>query len=351
MIYQIVINITDSIDSHSNKSINDVFKKYTENNLTPKDAILLKKILCYSILLFKLETDVINLDFVGKTICIHSELIDDIIVGHKLDIQSIENINSDENYVMPHFSGGLCNRLFQIFTIFNFANKNGKKVVINTSLNNQSINPHSDQDYTKTIFKNIQKKSFNKIDIIYEKEQFIYHDLVKFDHNVSYDGYYQHENYISDIICDFYNITSLKQPASFYNNTIFIHIRLGDYRRSSLHNIRLIENNYYKNAYSYFADMDVKNIRVYSDDLKTAQTLLGFLPKNVEYCDYDEINSLIDMSICEFGGICSNSSFSWWGAYLNINFNNCPDKKFIFPTKWLNTTGKCDVQFRGSILI
>ena len=36
------------------------------------------------------------------------------------------------------------------------------------------------------------------------------------------------------------------------------------------------------------------------------------------------------MSICN-GGIVANSSFSWWGGYLNKNHN-----KILMPSNWLN---------------
>ena len=75
------------------------------------------------------------------------------------------------------------------------------------------------------------------------------------------------------------------------------------------------------------------------------------LKSKLEYVDLNELDSLLLMASCEYGGICANSSFSWFGAYLNKTFNICNSKKFIFPKKWTNTQMPCDIYFDGSIVI
>jgi len=44
----------------------------------------------------------------------------------------------------------------------------------------------------------------------------------------------------------------------------------------------------------------------------------------------DECVTLFLMSLCRLGGICSNSTFSWWAGYLN----DAPDKRVYFPSEW-----------------
>ena len=50
------------------------------------------------------------------------------------------------------------------------------------------------------------------------------------------------------------------------------------------------------------------------------------------FVDEDEVDSLDIMRQCKYGGICMNSTFSWWGAYLN----NSKDKIITIPSKWFS---------------
>lgn len=70
---------------------------------------------------------------------------------------------------------------------------------------------------------------------------------------------------------------------------------------------------------------------VFSDDLEWAKQNLDFI-NQLSYVEFDNDipahEEMYLMSQCKFN-IIANSSFSWWGAWLNIN----PDKIVIAPKK------------------
>jgi hypothetical protein len=171
--------------------------------------------------------------------------------------------------------------------------------------------------------------------------------LLRFKDNHYFDGYFQTEKYFLDIrdiiLSDFTLADELCPEAKKIEHLIkeatvpvSIHVRRGDY----------VSNNdvarahggcspsYYQKAIEEISRMyPGANFFVFSDDIDWVKQNLSFNVSaihvsNPNIMDHEE---LFLMSQCKHN-IVANSSFSWWGAWLNTN----PKKTVIAPQKWHN---------------
>jgi hypothetical protein len=115
-------------------------------------------------------------------------------------------------------------------------------------------------------------------------------------------------------------------------NSISLHVRRGDYVQNKITNQfhGLCSLKYYNNAIHYI-EMKIKNIEifVFSDDISWCKENLKYnLP--IHFMDTNDAHSdLYLMTKCKHN-IIANSSFSWWGAWLNTN----KEKIVIAPKQW-----------------
>ena len=182
---------------------------------------------------------------------------------------------------------------------------------------------------------------------------------------VYYKGFYQNERYFSqckDLIrkAFTFDLTQANNQSIEMVNTIdndphavSIHVRRGDYLlpQHFKHTGCICTIAYYQRAIDYMLMQD-SNARfyVFSDGMEWVEQNLR-LPSNSVYIDWnkgsDSWQDMMLMSHCKNNIIC-NSTFSWWGAWLNDNPNKlvvCPDKwsakekasKFV-PNKWKQIT-------------
>lgn len=79
---------------------------------------------------------------------------------------------------------------------------------------------------------------------------------------------------------------------------------------------------------------------VFSNDIKWCQENFSKIPRNFVFVENElYYHDFFLMSLCKHN-IISNSSFSWWAAYLNRN----PDKIVIAPPLWFNPSYISDTQ-------
>lgn len=158
------------------------------------------------------------------------------------------------------------------------------------------------------------------------------------------NGFWQSEKYFSNIRSVLLNDLSLINEISYKakkweaaiksKNSISIHIRRGDYLSLSsaneFHGICSLE--YYNSAIEIMKDKNSHCIFFFfSDDIDWAKSAFSSL-ENTEFVEsMSNKEDLYLMSICKHN-IIANSSFSWWGAWLNQN----QDKIVISPKKWFN---------------
>lgn len=160
--------------------------------------------------------------------------------------------------------------------------------------------------------------------------------------NFYLDGYWQSEKYFQR------SLAKIKQQLVFSkldfdneqyltiinnNNSIAIHVRRGDYVNHPLHG-GICDLNYYHQAIKFMKDQ-VSNpyFIVFSNDITWCKINLK-LDNALYITGNNKINSYKDMQLmsqCKYN-IIANSSFSWWGAYLN----NYIDKIVIAPKIWFN---------------
>ncbi|WP_339658672.1 alpha-1,2-fucosyltransferase [uncultured Polaribacter sp.] len=176
-----------------------------------------------------------------------------------------------------------------------------------------------------------------------EKNLLFDENLLKLTGNEFIKGYFQTEKYFTGIRAILLDQFTLIQSISKETNTVAknilssknscsLHIRRGDYvsdkKANSVHGT--CDLNYYKNAIQLINDTH-QNITffVFSDDISWTKENLHI--ENAIYVDNKTIphEDMYLMSLCKHN-ITANSSFSWWGAWLNKNDN----KTVIAPKNW-----------------
>jgi hypothetical protein len=157
------------------------------------------------------------------------------------------------------------------------------------------------------------------------------------------EGYWQNERYfkhIRDVILNDFRIKDRISDSAVEHlknikvtPSVSLHIRRGDYlsdlKVSKVHGMCDLE--YYQKAISYLSSrIQDPVIYVFSDDIEWCKKNLGFL-KNKVFIDNTKtaIEDLELMRNCDHN-IIANSTFSWWGAWLNEN----DDKIVVAPRKW-----------------
>jgi len=242
--------------------------------------------------------------------------------------------------------GGIGNQMFQIAATYALALRNNDTTGFDFQLCHTPMQGNTSYTYSKNILKNVTNVLNINTKKHYNEEKFSYSEL-PYASNLCLNGYFQSEKYFEDykdkVIDLFYLkggneivIDSLLSTARKLNRKPItsIHIRRGDYvKNSDFHNVLDVE--YYKKAMEIIGDSVFIFI---SDDLEWVKE--NFKGDNFIYSPFkSDVDDLTLMTLCD-NNIIGNSSFSWWGAYLN----RFESKQVIAPKKWFGPKGPQDTQ-------
>ena len=265
--------------------------------------------------------------------------------------------------------GGLGNQMFQYAAALALAKKKKANLFLDISefdsykawpyllgsLNvPQNIAPKAtDKNFsTNLLYKILYKFGFSKpvSDCGYSEPHYHF-DPAFFDSKppVVLSGYFQSEHYFSEIRKDLLQDFSLKEPMSdlsqsymnIIKNTeipVSLHVRRGDYvsNQAALKTHGLATAEYYRHAVNIFDNL-YENVTyfIFSDDLDYVEQNFDFCKNRVLVRGASDrpYEDMWLMASCHHN-IIANSSFSWWGAWLNEH----EDKRVIAPRNWFSRT-------------
>lgn len=236
--------------------------------------------------------------------------------------------------ITSFIQGGLGNQLFQIAAGVSLAREVGDKFFLIEGQHHLPQQGNNINIYRSSLLKNIDFTSSIPNNIsAYHEPCYSYRQIPKKSNQILI-GYFQSEKYFESIKNEILNLFSLETQEMPPGINVSMHIRQGDYlKNKDFHPIQPQE--YYFKALEEVGSYD--NLFVVSDSELPAWV---HQIKNVRLIkNSSDIKDLSLMASCHHN-IIANSSFSWWGAWMNQSNN----KKVIAPKIWFGPKGPQDWQ-------
>lgn len=185
-------------------------------------------------------------------------------------------------------------------------------------------------------YKYFSQKGFNDISVPTPS-------LLEIEKNTYLKGWFQSEKYFADIRSIILKEFEPLQEIAFSKDlvetiagtdSVSVHIRRGDFKKTKI----MLDQSYYVAAMEAVkSKISAPVWIVFSDDIPYVKEKYPFgqntifIDDTYKLKDYEQ---LILMSKCKHN-IIANSTFSWWGAWLNRHEDCC----VIAPRKWFSSQG------------
>ena len=183
-------------------------------------------------------------------------------------------------------------------------------------------------------------------------ENFMKNENVFTDGDTYYEGYWQSASYYLDLKPQLRQVFAHRSPNAYNTamirqiqetNSVGIHVRRGDYKNAPEFN-GICTMDYYRKAFErIMSDGQKKTFFVFSNDIPWCRENLPAMLKghDVVFVDGNRgKDSCWDMFLMTYCRelVIANSSFSWWGAFLNADA-----KTVCAPEPWLRRECKIDI--------
>lgn len=266
--------------------------------------------------------------------------------------------------ISAHFNGGLGNQMFQYACARSLADRLGTELVLDLG----HFDDRPQYDFSLKLFR-IRYENAAPGALPPDRKQQPLHYLIwrglrrpprlfredGLSYNAAIEvlgdgiylkGYWQSERYFAQNAANIRSDFQLKDPPDSRNAKLLaeienapavsLHIRRGDYVSDAATNAThgTCSTDYYENAAAHIAEKAAVDplIYVFSDDPAWVSAHLK-LPFEMRFADHNDGSAghedLRLMGACRHH-IIANSSFSWWGAWLNP----APDKIVVGPKRW-----------------
>jgi hypothetical protein len=193
---------------------------------------------------------------------------------------------------------------------------------------------------------------------MYKEPTFSYIEIPNMNGNVMLSGYFQSEKYLpsdksilvnlvsSNAIINDYVTNEYNKITEFFeshDHLVCVHVRRGDYLLLEDYHTNLKLDYYTKGMEAIATDLqtDVNNLRliIFSNDIPWCKENMTVLTTNKIYfvdieSEEKELGTAYEFLLMTkmTHYIIANSTFSWWGSYLNTN--TYPQKICVAPKQW-----------------
>jgi hypothetical protein len=246
--------------------------------------------------------------------------------------------------------GGLGNQLFQIMATIAYAIQHNVDFGFEYSEMLGERKTYWDT-FLLPLKKHTRRQSI-RTNYKYLEPEFTYRQIPKDMTDLCLCGYFQSYKYFAHVEEEAFTWFDLRRQQELERSelqhegrTISIHFRLGDYKhKQEYHPVLPVD--YYRSALElvgYTPNEDIVYVFCEAEDIDYVERAVRELYVNIDRTVYVDSSipdwrQMLMMSACNVN-IIANSTFSWWGAYLN----NTPGKVVIRPKMWFGRRIQHDI--------